>query len=259
MRSSRAAVDCRDGRFTLVKHAPTISYGAHADLFLVTARQSLDAAPSDQCLTVVRRADARLDRTAGWDALGMRGTASEAFAFAGEGDAAQILPVAFADIAAQTMVPASHLLWGAAWSGIAIDAVTRARACLRAQSRRSPGAPLPGAVRLARAAGLIETIQARLRILLHTYDAGEPERRLSGLALATTMNLLKQDLSEACHEAVVEALMICGMAGYANDSEFSIGRHLRDICSARIMISNDRIAPTTGALLLAQRADLGAL
>jgi acyl-CoA dehydrogenase len=32
-----------------------------------------------------------------------------------------------------------------------------------------------------------------------------------------------------------------GLAGYRNDGEFSIGRHLRDVLSAPIMINNDRI------------------
>jgi acyl-CoA dehydrogenase len=32
-----------------------------------------------------------------------------------------------------------------------------------------------------------------------------------------------------------------GLSGYRTDGEFSIGRHLRDILSAPIMINNDRI------------------
>ena len=60
-------------------------------------------------------------------------------------------------------------------------------------------------------------------------------------------------------EVVLEALRICGMAGYRNGTEFSIGRHLRDILSAQLMINNDRIASGTGAMLFAQRAELGTL
>ena len=41
--------------------------------------------------------------------------------------------------------------------------------------------------------------------------------------------------------AVMSAMQCCGLAGYRNDGEFSIGRHLRDILSSPIMISNDRI------------------
>ena len=33
----------------------------------------------------------------------------------------------------------------------------------------------------------------------------------------------------------------CGLSGYRNDSEFAMGRYLRDILSSPIMINNDRI------------------
>jgi acyl-CoA dehydrogenase len=33
----------------------------------------------------------------------------------------------------------------------------------------------------------------------------------------------------------------CGLAGYHNESEASVGRHLRDLLSSPIMINNDRI------------------
>jgi acyl-CoA dehydrogenase len=80
-----------------------------------------------------------------------------------------------------------------------------------------------------------------------------------GMARATVLNMLKHDVSTQCHEVVLEALRICGMAGYRNGTEFSIGRHLRDILSAQLMINNDRIASGTGAMLFAQRAELGTL
>ena len=79
------------------------------------------------------------------------------------------------------------------------------------------------------------------------------------MARATVLNMLKHDVSTQAHEVVLEALRICGMAGYRNGTEFSIGRHLRDILSAQLMINNDRIASGTGAMLFAQRAELGTL
>ena len=56
-----------------------------------------------------------------------------------------------------------------------------------------------------------------------------------------------------------QALSICGMAGYRNDGPYSLGRHLRDMWSAPLMIGNDRVAANTGAMLLAQRAELGGI
>ena len=49
------------------------------------------------------------------------------------------------------------------------------------------------------------------------------------------------------------------MSGYRNDGEFSLGRHLRDILSSPIMISNDRIlANVATAALLERRAGVAA-
>lgn len=272
MRSSLCAVERIEDRFVLAKQAPTISYGAQADLLFVTARAGADAPASDQVLVAVEARDSRLEPTGSWDSLGMRGTCSGGFAFTGEGLACQVLPVPFAEIAAETMVPVSHLLWAAAWTGIAVEATSRARAFLRAATRRQPGAAQPGAARLIDAAGLLQMMQARLSLLLGQYDAshrlGDPRRPMqspeqsgwpTGMAQATAMNMLKRDVSEHCHAVVLQALMICGMQGYRNDTDFSVGRHLRDILSAPLMISNDRIAMNTGTLLIAQRAELGAL
>jgi acyl-CoA dehydrogenase len=46
------------------------------------------------------------------------------------------------------------------------------------------------------------------------------------------------------------AMQACGIAGYRNDTEFSMGRHLRDILSSPIMISNDRILANAAAASL---------
>jgi acyl-CoA dehydrogenase len=45
-------------------------------------------------------------------------------------------------------------------------------------------------------------------------------------------------------------MQACGLSGYRNDSEFSLGRHLRDILSSPIMISNDRILANIGTATL---------
>jgi acyl-CoA dehydrogenase len=271
MRSSLCSVSVQDGQLTLSKQAPTVSYGAQADVLLVTTRVSAEAPPSDQVLVTMLATDSQLNPTSDWDSMGMRGTCSRGFVFTGKGVADQILPAPFADIAADSMVPVSHLVWGAVWTGIAVEAISRARGFLRAQARRQPGVTPPGASRLMHATGLLELMQARLQLMLASYDAcntmgstrpvvsaaeaGWP----SGMARASALNTLKRDVSEMSHQVVMEAMRICGMAGYKNGTEFSVGRHLRDIMSAQLMISNDRIAANTGTLLLAQRNDLGVL
>jgi acyl-CoA dehydrogenase len=51
---------------------------------------------------------------------------------------------------------------------------------------------------------------------------------------------------------VMSCMHACGLAGYRNDGEFSVARHLRDVLSSSIMINNDRIlaSAATAALLI---------
>ena len=50
----------------------------------------------------------------------------------------------------------------------------------------------------------------------------------------------------------------CGLSGYRNDGDFSIGRLLRDVLSAPIMINNERILAniSTATLMSAVPASL---
>ena len=48
-------------------------------------------------------------------------------------------------------------------------------------------------------------------------------------------------------------MQACGLSGYRNDGEFSIGRHLRDVLSSPIMINNDRILANVGDGVAAER------
>jgi len=74
---------------------------------------------NDQVMVVALRGDYELEKTSAWDALGMRGTCSEGFRLRFSGDEQQVLPVPFAEIAGQTMLPGSHLLWASVWCGVA--------------------------------------------------------------------------------------------------------------------------------------------
>ena len=55
----------------------------------------------------------------------------------------QVLPTPFSTVAAESMVPVSHILWSHLWLGIATDAFDRARAFVRAAASRTPGEPPP--------------------------------------------------------------------------------------------------------------------
>ncbi len=249
MRASACAVETDGaGRFSLAKTAPTVSYGAQADALLVTARAHPDADPSDQVLVVVPAASGVLAQTGGWDAMGMRGTCSEAFALTAAGSVEQILPAPFSHIAAETMVPVSHLLWSSVWCGIAADAVTRARRFLRGKMRAGSGAVPEGAAYLVQAVERLQAAEARVRQALATRH--EADGRAASFADAAGINMVKTSVADSCLAVVEDAMLVCGFAGYANDGPFSVSRHLRDLHSARLMIHNDRIRDNTARLLM---------
>ena len=100
-RSSVCAVERDGARFSLRKAATTVSYGAHADALLVTARRAPDAAPGDQVLVYLKRGDYTLDPTSVWDTLGMRGTCSPGGNLSASGGIEQIVPGNYADSSAQ--------------------------------------------------------------------------------------------------------------------------------------------------------------
>jgi acyl-CoA dehydrogenase len=260
MRNSICAVRVEGDRCFLEKDATVISYGAHADAILITSRAHADAAPSDQVLTAFLKDQYTIERTVVWDTLGMRGTCSDGFLFKGEAPAAQILPKPFAEIAAQSMLATSHLLWSAVWYGIAADAVARAQAYVRAAARKSPGTTPPGALRLAEVSGQLQMVKSNVVAGLKVYeDAKADADRLSSMAFAVSMNNVKIASSEMILPIINHAMLICGIMGYKNGTPFSLGRHLRDALSAQLMISNDRILANTSTMLLVHKQDTNLL
>ncbi|WP_109050659.1 acyl-CoA dehydrogenase family protein [Azospirillum sp. TSA6c] len=262
IRNSVCAVqaDPADGdRFTLAKNASVISYGDQSDVILVTARRNPDAPSSDQVLAVVTKDDYRLEKTSLWDAMGMRGTCSDGYRLEAAGVIDQILPLSYADLSAQTMLPVTHILWSSTWLGIAADAVSRARAYVRSEAKRKPGTTPASAVRLAEATAKLQQMKAVILAAIRQYElaCGSPER-LTSLSFATAMGTLKVTTSELVREVVEAAIRTCGLAGYRNDTPYSLGRHLRDAHSAALMIGNDRIMSHISTQLLVQRDGSGA-
>lgn len=259
IRNSVCAVQADGDRFTLAKNASVISYGDQSDVILVTARRNPDAPSSDQVLAVVTRDDYRLEKTSMWDAMGMRGTCSDGYRLEAAGVIDQILPLPYADLSAQTMLPVTHILWSSTWLGIAADAVSRARAFVRSEAKRKPGTTPASAVRLAEATAKLQQMKAVILAAIRQYElaCGSPEQ-LTGLSFATAMSTLKVTTSELVREVVEAAIRTCGLAGYRNDTPYSLGRHLRDAHSAALMIGNDRIMSHVATQLLVQRDGSGA-
>ena len=242
IRFSAAAVERSADQISLVRNATVISYGAQADGIVTIARRANDAAGSDQVLLAITKDDYTLERSLEWETLGMRGTCSAGFELKFTGSAEQIFPEAYEKIHAQTMTPVAHLCWSSAWAGIAAASVERAQGFIRKAARGAGGQMPPGAAHFTAARMSLTKLRALITANLDTYTAHEhDERALSSLDFQSQINLLKVEASELAVETVMHAMRACGLSGYRNDGDFSVGRHLRDVLSAPIMINNDRI------------------
>ncbi|PWV99184.1 acyl-CoA dehydrogenase [Hoeflea marina] len=260
LRNSICSIEVDGDTCRLTKEASVISYGAHADAILITSRANKDAAPSDQVMTVFLNGQYTLEKTHDWDTLGMRGTCSEGFLFKGEAPSRQIIPQPFAEIAAESMLAVCHLLWSGVWYGIAVNAVSRAQAFVRGAARANPGSVPPGALRVAEVAAKLHLVKASITASIQDYERvkADPAHAIS-IAFLVDMNSLKVTSSEMVIEIVDQAMIVCGIAGYKNGTPFSLGRHLRDAHSSRVMISNDRILANSANMLLVHKLDTSLL
>src|SRR6201999_2756307 len=242
IRSSSAAVAHNEAKISLARNATVISYGAQADGIVTIARRSDNAAASDQVLLAITKDDYTLKPSMGWETLGMRGTCSAGFELKVSAPADRIFPESYEKIHAQTMTPVAHLCWSSVWAGIAAAAVERAQRFIRKAARGAGGQMPPGAAHFTAAKMSLAKLRAIITTNLDNYAEHEhDERALSSLDFQSSINLLKVEASELAVSTVMHAMRACGLSGYRNDGDFSVGRQLRDILSSPLMINNDRI------------------
>lgn len=249
-RSIASVETLEDGTCTFTKQAPTVSYGEYADDLLTTVRRAPEAEGGDQVAVLTTKAQNTLVKTGTWDPLGMRGTCSPGFTVTAAFSPEQVVPTPYSVVGPESMVPASHLLWGHLWVGIAVEAFDRARRCVKAAG------PAGGSVRAQRLSELHGELAATRAQLAEALDRYERELEEPGRPALRTMNaslrhnVLKTSVSTSVASVCLGALEVTGISGFRNDSPFSIGRLLRDSLSASLMVSNDRLHEMNAALLM---------
>lgn len=254
-RSSICFVQRHEGRFTLEKNGTVGSYCAQADAILVTARNRVDSPSNDQVLVLLRKDQLTLKQTTSWNMLGMRGTCSPGFELRSASvPVEQIVADPFATVAAVTMVPYSHILWAALWTGIAAGACAKAGEFIRQQARQTPGQVPPQATELAALGAKLQSMRQNWKSAALDFDAladdADDHRTLGSMRWSLRLNNLKIFNSEMAPDIVHGALQLVGMAGYANEGRFSMGRAYRDSLSATLMISNSRLRAANASTLL---------
>jgi acyl-CoA dehydrogenase len=250
-RSIAALTECADGGFEFTKQALTVSYGAYADDYFTTLRRTADAQESDQALVLHPRDETELTPTGTWDSLGMRGTCSPSFTVHARCAGEQLLATPFATVMSETS-PVGFVLWSQVWLGLATEAFERGHSFVRAAARRNPGAPLPAAGAMSRVLSELWSFRCDVRCALEDFiaaDADSDRSSLRTLASSMRFNNLKLSASERAPRICLAVLEAVGVNAYRNDSEYAVGRLLRDALSARLMVSNERLHTVDGELL----------
>lgn len=253
LRHSQAAVMVNESEFSIEKSSPCLSYVNEADDILLTCRANEKAASSDQRLVLLKNNQMQKKIGRLWDAMGMRGTCSHACVVSGQANVEQIVETPFALIANQGMIPDAHLIWSSIWLGIAEDAYYKAKKVSRKQFLNDEG-NVSGSARLQNEMqNLLLAIDSQISQLgmqyVHALNEAD-DKFLRSSEFAIKVNSLKLNASSLTKEICLKALEVCGIAGYKNDDELSVSRNIRDVLSAGIMVSNERLISVNAARLM---------
>jgi acyl-CoA dehydrogenase len=252
-RASLSSLELISGEdeFRLRKSCPTLSYGLQAGAILATTRRDAHSSKSDQILTLLMRDDYDLMEVREWRAMGMRGTMTVSASLNARVKPGRIFDEAFRSIAAQTMTPVSHVLWAACWLGVARHAVTTATAWFRAGARARGSDASRGAL-LARAVGDLDMLQTWVSAAAHTLNekfAASWSDDVTSAVSALQANNIKLVSSRLARNVCLACLECCGLDGYREDGAWTVARAVRDVLSAPLMISNERLATANATLL----------
>ncbi|WP_433544639.1 acyl-CoA dehydrogenase family protein (plasmid) [Streptomyces sp. CA-294286] len=249
--TATAPLEQREGHLLLDRFAPIVTGGAHADGFLVTMRSPDSENEQDVSLVYADRSQLEVASAGGWDPHGMRASHSGALHLRGTVPDHQVVGEhgRFRDVVTHTFGPLAHLGWSAAWLGTAEGALARTVGMLRSPRTRG-GACLDSELLLTRLARVRHRLEAVAALLAHTLDTVVHED-VSRPRVQLLVNGLKVTASEQCHSAVQELVDAVGLRhGYLRDSPVALERALRDLRSASLNFSNDRLLLADGKLTL---------
>ncbi|MFD0971279.1 acyl-CoA dehydrogenase family protein [Plantactinospora endophytica] len=244
----------------VLREAPIVTGGTHAEGFLITMRSSPDAPESEISLVYADREQLDVVERQDWDTLGMRGTHSLGLKLTGVVPRSQVVGEdgGFRTVALESMAPVGHLAWAACWLGAARSALGGLVGLLR-----SPERPRSIDVRSELVAERLARIRMDLELVggyLHRVTDEVGQLRAAGSSLAGTatqihLNTLKVTAAELTFRSVDRMVQLAGLSvGYRRRSSVPLERHFRDLRSAALNYSNDRLLTATGALTLMDRS-----
>ncbi|MFE0376908.1 acyl-CoA dehydrogenase family protein [Streptomyces inhibens] len=250
--SAQAQLGDHDGQLVIDRFAPIVTGGAHADGFLITMRSAGAATANDVSLVYAHRDQLGIGASGDWQPMGMRASHSVALKLTGRVPGHQVVGEqgAFHEIATQVFGPLAHLGWSAVWLGTAAGALSRVLRLLRSPAGRERFDPSSELLltRISRSRQRLDAVHALLQQTLRTVESGAD---LSVPARQLQLNALKITASEQCLAAVDDLVSAVGLRhGYLKDSPTRLELALRDLRSAPLNYSNDRLHLADGRLAL---------
>lgn len=228
-----------DGRCSVEKESPNISFLDRAGVLLATAQCVVDGGAKRQVLIALKRE--QVDASSGPNAslLGMRGIVNRPYQLKAEFPEAAIFEEDYPVIARLTMTPSVHLFWSALWSGLAARALAKVRTIVKNEARAGADTAAAKATELSRLVNKHYVINALIRDSLAAWMA--PPTAAFDLLATTRVKRLKVVCSELTDEICQGALGLIGLPGYAERGSLSVAETVRDALSAQILISNYRL------------------
>lgn len=249
--------------FLLSRDAPVVTGGAFGDGYLITMRADENSPPSSVVLVFAERSQLEIETRSGWYPLGMRGTDSVAMLLKGRLPEDQIInpPGGFEQVAITTMIPVGHIAWAASWLGAAQGALNQMLGIFRDPQARK-GYNLQSELFIARLARIrlqIDTVSAYLEQMTLEYASLRKKMQTEEVLRVSPrfnirINNLKVLASELLFDAVNELMQLSGLRyGYLKNNRVSLERTFRDLRSASLMYTNDRLLMANGKLTLLDR------
>jgi acyl-CoA dehydrogenase len=231
---------------SLSKETPNISYANLAEVFLITALENTGKKPR-QRLILSEAENTHLTSIRENKMMGMKGIVNHAYQVEATFSKEALFDEPFAVIARDTMTPATHLFWAALWSGIAANAITKAKNYIRREMKSADTQVKHEMdIKLSEMVNSHYIMNALIRDALSIWS--QDDSSALGFSAAAVFNRLKVICSESVNRICYEALSICGLRGYAEGGPYSLSEQIRDAMSAPIMVSNFRLIHNTAAI-----------
>jgi alkylation response protein AidB-like acyl-CoA dehydrogenase len=261
-----APIQPEGNRLRVRRAAPIVSYGAEAGYFLITMRSGEDKPDTDVSLVLVTPEDGEITVTGEWNAMGTRGTRSVPMTFDVLVDPSRIIGKSFREVVMQTMIPAVHIGWTAAWYGGARGAFRRFVSQLRtmgATGKRKLDSDL-FLSRLARLRVSLDLLEAMLNQTTERVQSLRQNQATLKEYEDITHNIGLDNLKIAGSElafSIVDGLIELSNfnQGYLKNEPYGLERVFRDLRSASLQYKNDRLLEANGKLILVEDSPMSAI